>query len=57
MEKESTITFSHPDYPDELHQNILFRFNAFDDNNDYPGSRYGTALNTCAIVAGNACDR
>ncbi|KAI9651428.1 MAG: hypothetical protein M1829_003011 [Trizodia sp. TS-e1964] len=49
--KANRITFLHPGYPDDDHDNVLLRLSAFDREGG--GLHHGTALSACRIIAGN----
>ncbi|KAK5015469.1 hypothetical protein LTR60_002859 [Cryomyces antarcticus] len=51
-ERDNTITFKHPGYPDQFGQNILLTLFAFDHPTG--GLHFGTAHLACAIIACNA---
>ncbi|TKA59822.1 hypothetical protein B0A49_14042 [Cryomyces minteri] len=53
-ERDKTITFKHPGYPDQFQQNILLKLFAFDHATG--GLHYGTAHVACAMIACNAWD-
>lgn len=50
--RDNTITFKHPGYPDQFSQNVLLTLFAFDSPTG--GIHYGTAHLACAVVACNA---